>query len=97
MIKIPLFYKKKTETINQPLALKQPQIKSTQGNSRSHRITEAVAEEEEMVNLTQNFENLVNYGNISNNKISEQNFSGKFPFFSIVSIFWFERLILFFF
>lgn len=49
----------------------QPQAKAINQNNRSHRITEVVAEEEEMVNLTQNFEKLVNYGNISNNKISE--------------------------
>ena len=45
-------------------------------NSRSHRITEVVAEEEEMVNLTQNFENLVNYSKISNNKLSDHNTNG---------------------
>ena len=59
----------------QNLIITQPQIKNM--NSRSHRITEVVAEEEEMVNLTQNFENLVNYSKISNNKLSDHNTNGK--------------------
>jgi len=53
------------------LALIQPQAKVMKNSRPHHTITETVAEEEEMVNLTHNFENLVNRGNISNNKISE--------------------------
>lgn len=55
---------------DQNATLIQPKSKVLQ-NNRSHRITETVAEEEEMVNLNNNFENLVNRGGISNNKISE--------------------------
>jgi hypothetical protein len=51
----------------------QPQTNKNIISVRSHRITEVVAEEEEMINLNQNFENLVNYSKISNNKISEHN------------------------
>jgi hypothetical protein len=66
-----LIEKKSKVDTDQNLALIQPKAKVTKSSRPHHTITETVAEEEEMVNLTHNFENLVQRGNISNNKISE--------------------------